>query len=402
MAPRGRHPYNKLTDLAVRQARPGRHADGGGLYLFVRSTLARHWVQRIVIHGHRCDLGLGPYPLVSLAEARRVALDNRRIVRAGGDPQLEAARQKGPTFRQVYEAATEMRRKAWDRKETEAWWCRGFDKHVLPKIGDKPVAAVTLADVRDIVVPHWKGRNSTGYTLRQNIEYVLDTAVIEKYRLDNPASALKRLLPKVRKVPNHRPSLPYTEVRQAMAEWQVLPINPAVKLAVLFIVLTGARLTEATDATWSEIDRSKRVWQVPGRRMKMRRGHDVPLSWQALEVLGAAAKLEPRDAFIFALRRSNRVARPPSQRTVSDALRRLGRVDSDGRRIVVHGFRSTFRVWAMECVPGSAEVAEIALAHEESDTTKKAYARSELDEQRADLLQRWSDYVLPDGLGDGQ
>ena len=282
-------------------------------------------------------------------------------------------------------AATEIRRKAWDRQETEAWWRRGFDKHVLPKIGDKPVAAVTLADVRDIVVPRWKGRNSTGYTLRQNIEYVLDTAVVEKYRLDNPARALKRLLPKVRRVPNHRPSLPYTEVRQAMADWQVLPINPAVKLAVLFIVLTGARLTEATDATWSEIDRSKRIWQVPGRRMKMRRGHDVPLSWQALEVLGAAAKLEPRDDFIFALRRSNRVARPPSQRTVSDALRRLGRVDSDGRRIVVHGFRSTFRVWAMECVPGSAEVAEIALAHEESDTTKKAYARSELDEAAGGL-----------------
>ena len=89
------------------------------------------------------------------------------------------------------------------------------------------------------------------------------------------------------------------------------------------------------------------------------------------------------------------------QHTVSDALRRLGRTDPDGRRIVVHGFRSTFCVWAMECVSGSAEVADIALAHQESDSTKKAYARSELDDQRAALMQQWADYVLPDGLGDG-
>ena len=403
MSARGRHPHNKLTDRVVRQARPGRHADGNGLYLFVRPTLARQWVQRIVIHRDRHDLGLGPYPHVPLAEARRIALDNRRIARAGGDPRLEAARKKGPTFCRVYELATEMRCKAWDRKSTEASWRRGFEKYALPMIGDKPVAAVTLADVREIVVPHWNGRNSTGYTLRQNLEYVLETAVIEKHRLDNPAAALKRLLPTVRKVPNHRASLPYTEVRQAMEEWQALSINPAVKLAVLFIVLTAARLAEATEATWSEIDRPKRVWKVPGRRMKMRRGHEVPLSWQLFEVLDEAASLQRSDSLIFALRRSHGVARPPSQRTVSDALRQLGRFDAAGRRITVHGFRTTFRVWAMECVPGSSEAAEIALAHEESDKTKKAYARSELDEPRAKLMQQWADYVLPpaDGSGDG-
>lgn len=395
MAPRGRHPHNRLTDLAARQARPGRHADGNGLYLFVRESSARHWVQRIVIHGDRCDLGLGPYPLVPLAEARHLAIDNRRTVRAGGDPRLKAAREKGPTFQSVYDDATATRRKAWATKTTESGWRRGFEKYVLPVIGPKPVAAVTLAQIRDIVLPHWGGRNSLGYTLRQNIEYVLETAVIEKYRADNPARDLKRLLPKVRKAPNHRASLSYTEVREAMAEWQALSINPAVKLAVLFIVLTAARLSEATHATWSEIDRPKRLWQVPGRRMKMRRGHDVPLSWQALEVLAKAARLQRSDSLVFALRGSNGVARPPSQRTVSDALRQLGRVDADGRPITIHGFRSTFRVWQMECAPASSEAAEIALAHEESDTTKKAYARSTLDEPRAKLMQQWGDYVLP-------
>ena len=135
--------------------------------------------------------------------------------------------------------------------------------------------------------------------------------------------------------------------------------------------------------------------------MKMRRGHEVPLSWQALEVLVQARALERSDSLVFALRGSNGVARPPSQRTVSDALRQLGRVDEDGRPITAHGFRTTFRTWQMECAPASSEAAEIALAHEESDTTRKAYARSTLDEPRAKLMQQWADYVLPDGLGDG-
>ena len=104
---------------------------------------------------------------------------------------------------------------------------------------------------------------------------------------------------------------------------------------------------------------------------------------------------------IFAIRGSTGVARPPSQRTVSDALRQLGRFDVEGRPITVHGFRATFRVWQMERAPGFSEAAEIALAHEESNSTKKAYARSELDAQRAELMQQWADYVLPHGLGDG-
>ena len=399
--PRGRHPHNRLTDVVARQAPPGRHADGNGLYLFVGDTGARHWVQRITIHGSRRDLGLGPYPLVSLADARDAAFDNRRKVRDGGDPTLEAKRKKSPTFRRVYEVVTEIRRKSWDTKTTEASWRRGFEKHVLPVVGPKPVAAVTLEDVRGIVLPVWKGRNSTGYTLLQNIEYVLRYAVVEKHRVDNPAADLKLLLPKVRKASTHRASLRYTDAPEAMAEWQTLSMNEAVRFAVLFIVLTAARLSEATEATWSEMDLPRRIWTVPGRRMKGRRGHEVPLSWQALEVLAQARKLERSNSLIFALRGSNGAVRPPSQRTVSDALRQLGRVDAEGRRITVHGFRSTFRVWAMERVPGSSEVAEVALAHEESDRTKRAYARSTLDEPRAKLMQQWADYVLPDGLGDG-
>ena len=165
MPARGKHPHNRLTALIVRGARPGRHSDGQGLYLHVRSTGARQWMQRLVIQGHRYDLGLGSFDFVSLADARRVALENRRIARAGGDPRAEPT----PTFRRVYEVATEMRRKGWDRKATEASWRRGFEKYALPAIGDKPVDTITVADLRAIVLPHWNGlpsSKSIGSTIR--------------------------------------------------------------------------------------------------------------------------------------------------------------------------------------------------------------------------------------------
>ena len=228
-----------------------------------------------------------------------------------------------------------MRRKNWDMKTTEATWRRGFEKYVFPVIGDKSVAAVTLEDVRRIAIPHWNGRNSTGYTLRQNLKYVLRYAVIDKHRPDNPAADLKWLfLPTVRKVPNHRAALRYRQAPKALADWQALSVNPAVKLVVLFIVLTVSRLSEATGATWSQIDLPERVWRVPARRMKGRRDHEVPLSWQALEVLVQARALKRSDSLIFALHGSNGAARPPSQRTVSDALQQLGRVDPQTRKVV--------------------------------------------------------------------
>ena len=202
--PRGRHPHNKLTVVTLRHRSPGRHADGNGLYLFMRPSGACSWVQRITINGHRCDLGLGPFPLVSLADARRAAIQNRLTVRAGGDPRVEAARAQGPTVREIYETVTESRRPGWKSKRTEAAWRYGFETYVLPVIGDKRVATVPLEDVRRIVVPHWGGRNSKGYLLRQNLETIFAWAVAENHRLDNPAANLARLLPKVKSHVRHR------------------------------------------------------------------------------------------------------------------------------------------------------------------------------------------------------
>ena len=272
---------------------------------------------------------------------------------------------------------------------------------MLPAIGDKPVAAVTVEDVSRVVVPHWKGRNSKGYLLRQNIEDVMNWALAQDYRTDNPAAKLKYLLPRVKSIVRHQPSLPYTEMPDMLVAWQALPVNEAIKLSVIFIVLTAARLGEATGATWREIDLVKGVWRVPGPRMKGREEHLVPLSLQAVDILERARALQGGSSLVFPFRGRGGRTRQVSQGAVSDALRRLGRVDSAGQSIVVHGFRSTFREWAGAVARVPDWVAEAALAHVESDKTKKAYARSAVFEARVPLMQAWADYVLPPARGVG-
>ena len=414
MSRRGRHPHNRLTVVVVNSALPGRHADGNGLYLYVRPSLARSWIQRVTIkkqgtdEKQRTDLGLGPYPLVSLACARRIAIENLLLVRAGGDPRVKAVSTEGPTsptFREIYEIVTENRRSNWKTKASEASWHRGFDKYVLPVIGDKPIATISLSNVRDIVLPHWGARkNAPGTVLRQNIEAVFDWAVGENYRVDNPAANLRRLLPKRRSHVRHHPRLPHNEAREALAEWLELPVREPVRLVVLFIVLTAARLSEATRAIWGEIDFPRARWQVPGERMKSGEAHTVPLSLQALEVLRRAKELKGHGSLVFPVVDRYGKVRPPTQEMVGDALRKLGRLDEKKQRIVMHGFRATFRGFTIEIAGAVHEVCEAALAHGESDVTVKSYTRdADPFASRTALMQRWADYVLPfsERFGDG-
>ena len=403
MPARGRHPHNKLRDLELKNKRPGKYADGNGLYFWVRSAGTCQWLQRLMIQGYRHDLGLGAYPLVGLAEARRLAFDNRGIARAGGDPRTENPRQKGPTVREFYPVVTANRRPNWKTPATAASWQRGFEKYIFPIIGPKPVAAVTYDDIRRIILPDWNGRNSKGLLLSQYLEYFFACAVVEHLRPDNLVVALKKVLPKVQAVVTHRPSLPYCEAPEALADWQALPVNPGIKLAVLFIVLTVVRLAEATGAKWQEIDLPGRLWQAPRVRMKGRRDHTVPLSPQALEVLEQARALDRRSSLIFPRVDSSGTIYEVSQGAVADALAKLGRVDAKGKPIVVHGFRAMFRAWTIEVAGARREVCERALAHGESDSTVAAYTR-EADpfNDRVRLMNQWADYVLPRSAGVGR
>ncbi|MCE2543407.1 MAG: DUF4102 domain-containing protein, partial [Acidobacteria bacterium] len=149
---RGRHPDKALSAAFVRSASPGRHADGNGLYLFVQPTGTRSWVQRLVIRGRRRELGLGAAALVPLAEARELALANRKVARSGGDPLSEKHRADGvPTFTEAAERVLEQKRGAWrGRWHAQNCW-KSMERYAFPRIGSRPVSDVNTADVLEIL-----------------------------------------------------------------------------------------------------------------------------------------------------------------------------------------------------------------------------------------------------------
>ena len=390
---RGRHPDKALSAAFCRNvAESGRYADGNGLYLHVDPSGARRWVQRLVIRGRPRVLGLGGYALVPLAEARELALDNRRIARAGGDPLADRRRSKGiPTFEEAAGKVFAIYRGAWrDGSKTAQQWAASMRDHVYPHIGDKSVDQVTTADVMTTLLPIWTSKHVTARKVRQRIGTVMKWAIAHGYRNDNPAGdAITAALPKRPRPVEHRAALPHREVAAAIATVRGSDAWLGTKLAFEFLVLTAARSAEVRLATWDEMDLVALVWTIPGTRMKAKREHRVPLCRRSVEVLREAEQLR---------RGSNRAAwgelvfRTVRGKTVDGAT--LSKLVKDlGIAAVPHGFRSSFRDWASERTNHPREVVEAALAHTVRNQTEAAYARSDLFERRRHLMDDWSSYI---------
>ena len=279
----------KLTALAARVlSKPGRHGDGDGLYLNVAPSGSKSWVQRIVIDGRRRDMGLGPYPAVSLARARAIAHDNRTAVAQGRDPVAEkreareAARRPAPSVPTFAEAAArviELRRPTWSNAKHAAQWETTLATYAHPVIGNKTVDAVTPADAMAVLTHIWTTKPETASRVRQRMETVMDWAVTHGYRLDNPAGrSLLKVLPSVKRLKEHRQALPYVQVPGAVALVRECTADIPTKLAFEFLVLTAGRSVEVRAAEWSEIDReaARCGWRAgPGLPRHPQRQGDV-------------------------------------------------------------------------------------------------------------------------------
>ena len=385
MKPRGRHPENALSTEFVRDvARAGRYCDGQGLYLDVRPTGSRSWVQRIAIRGRRRELGLGGFPLVSLDEARAEAFANRKLARAGGDPIAEKRRARSAlTFEAAAGRVWRQMRPAWRNRKYGRDWMLGLARHAFPRLGPIPVAEVTGADVVETLEPIWHARPATARRVRQRIGTVMQWAVAMEYRADNPCDRIGPALGRQQDVVRHMPALPHREVAAAVAAVRATRVRPVVRLAFEFLVLTAARSGEVRGARWAEMDLAGRVWTVPAGRMKGNRDHRVPLCGRAVEVLGEARARDGRGPLVFPTARGGRL----KDEALSRPLRNLG------LPAVPHGFRSSFRDWAAEETNHPREVVEAALAHAVRNRVEAAYARSDLFERRRRLMDDWGDYL---------
>ena len=381
--PRGQHPDKRLSAAFVRNAPVGRHCDGNGLYLVVKPTGTRSWIQRIAIRGRRRDIGLGSGRLVPLAEAREKALVNRKLARDGGDPLADRRRAKRvPLFAAAAERVwNQLRQGCRHPRHAHDWW-RSIEHYALPRIGQLPVSEVTAADVLEILEPLWHSKPKTARRLRQRIRAVLEWAVALEHRADNPCDRLGPVLGPHDLAVRHMRALPHAEVAAAVAAVHGSRALPTLKLAFEFLVLTAGRSGEVREALWAEMDTANHVWTVPASRMKTKREHRVPLCRRAVDILDAARTLGD----------SPLVFPGPRGKPLSHTL--LYNVFKErGIAAVPHGFRSSFRDWAAEKTDHPREVIEAALAHVVQNQVEAAYARSDLFERRRALMNDWEAYL---------
>ena len=375
----------RLSAAFVRTAEPGFYCDGHGLNLRVDPSGARQWVQRLVIRGRPRMLGLGGYPLVSLAEARNVAFANRQRARAGGDPLAEKRHgQSVPTVEEAAAAVLAQQRPGWRNAKHVRDWPRSLRAYAFPRIGVMPVSDVTTADVLAILTPIWHDKAETARRVRQRIGAVMKWAVAMDYRPDNPAGdALGQALGRQQNVVQHMRALPHGAVADALATVRTSRASVTTKQVFEFLVLTAARSGEVRLATWDEMDLDEGVWAIPAARMKAKRDHRVPLSGRALAILHDVQRLSDGTGLVFHSRRG----KPLSTVTLSKLIKGLGIA------AVPHGFRSSFRDWAAERTNTPREVVEAALAHTVQNPTEAAYARSDLFERRRRLMDDWATYL---------
>jgi integrase len=399
------HKRNGLTALKVKRKRkPGRYGDGGGLYLAVKDSGAKSWVFAWKRGGKRRLRGLGSTDDVTLAEARELATDCRRLVRQGRDPASVRADRAGvPTFGDCARKLIDAKEPGWRNAKHKYQWRatllgevpRGDGKPAKVQhdfaagIRNMPVNEVSTAAVLAVLQPLWRSKTETATRLRQRIEAVLDFAKAHHHRDgENPArwrGHLDKILPPPEKVARvvHLTAMPYPEVPAFMAKLRGAEGVGA--RALEFAILMAARTGEVRGATWSEFDLSLKLWTVPGERMKSEREHRVPLSGRAVDILEEMEKLRSSQ-FVFP---GFRDGRPLSDMTLTAVLRRLG-VD-----VTVHGFRSSFRDWAGDCTAFARDVVEASLAHVIENKTEAAYRRSDALEKRRELMQAWAAYCKP-------
>lgn len=386
---------NKLSARKVATlTKPGRHSDGGNLYLVVGPGNAKRWVFLYRSMGRLREMGLGSTKAVSLARAREKASFARAQLADGLDPidlrrRVRAVPLFGPFSDEVLASLETQWRNAKHRKQ----WRASLERDALALRG-MPVNAISTEDVLRVLKPMWTIKTETASRVRGRIERILDAAIAKGYRQDqNPArwkGHLDALLPARQKLQRgHHPAMPYREVPSFMKRLQSREGFSA--HALEFLIFTAARSGEVREARWSEFDLDAGVWTIPAERMKAGREHRVPLTPSAMACLEASQKFNALDpqAYVFPGNRGG----PLSDMSLTAVLRRMS---VPKETATVHGFRSSFRDWAGEESNHPREVAEAALAHVVGDETERAYRRGDALEKRRALMKDWARFVTND------
>lgn len=378
---------NKLSALSVKNAAPGKYADGGGLWLH-KADGGGKWVFRFTIYGRRREMGLGSTNDVSLKDAREAADKWRGVAAKGLDPIKERERERREAekrlhiLREVAEDAYESRKAELKGDGKAGRWFSPLELHILPRLGKTPVAEIDQTTIRDVIAPIWHAKAETARKALNRLAIVMRHAAALGLEVDLQATDKARaLLGQQRHKAENIPALPWIEVPAFYASLSEPTIT---HLALRLLILTGVRSGPLRFLHESQIDGN--VWTIPGEAQKGRKDKTpdfrVPLVPEALAIIDQA-KAYSRDGYLF-----------PSVRkgVISDATmsRLMERRKMDARP---HGFRSSLRDWIAEATDTPFDVAETMLGHTVGGKVERAYRRTDFIEQRRKLLERWAGHV---------
>lgn len=388
-----RRAKSSLTVKQIETLKPGKHPDGGGLYLYVSSAGSRSWVYRFTFAGKRHHMGLGSYPTpVGLAEARRAADDARKLVHMGVNPivKREADRARAiidatpvKTFRSLANEFIERKKTDWRNPKSESQWTNTISVYANPIIGDKAAEEITKADILRIIEPMWSTKRETAKRLLGRLERIIDYAMFHELRsAPNPArykGFLDAALPTKKVEKNHYLAMPHKDIASFMG---MLSHEDGIAARALeFTILNASRSGEVRGASWQEFDLERKVWSIPGNRMKAGKPHTVMLSDASVSLLKKVDGLGKKLVFPG---RDGKTSL--SDMSLTAVLRRM-KVPFH-----VHGFRSTFRDWAAELSDFPSEMAELQLAHAVGTKVEQAYLRTTMQDKRRVMMAAWAAY----------
>lgn len=398
---------NRLTEIGVKaQKKPGRYADGGGLYLNVGASGSKSWVfiwtpeyaeRSSSGQKRRHEMGLGAYPTISLSKARATANGYRLDIAEGRNPKEERDQTPEPTFEEAAELFISSIEGQW-RNEKHRWqWRQTLKAHCKP-INKKRPSQITTEDVLACLKPIWTKLPETAARLRGRVERVLNFCKVKGWRPEdsiNPAAwagHLQNLLPRRTKLSRgHQAAMAYEVVPAFVA--RLRPLKTMGAQALELTILTVSRTGEIIGMRWSEIDLDKALWTVPAERMKAGKAHVVPLVPRAVDILKAIAETKTSDVFVFPSQARRKPDAPERHMSNMAMLKLLKSLLAEGEVATVHGFRSAFRDWAGDTTSFAREVAEAALAHRVGNEVEQAYRRSTALLKRTKLMEAWAKYL---------
>ncbi len=383
-----------LTDAQIRNlTKPGKHADGAGLYLELTPAGGRYWRMKYRHGGKEKRLAFGVYPGVSLKAARDLTAQARKALQDGNDP---GELRKADKAKTVHESnnTLEIVARDWMTHQAKRWVKKthdrtvsAFQNDVFKPLGSRPMASIKPGEVMRLVKKiEARGASDQAGKVLQHVKAVYRWAVVHERIESNPMLDLVRAeILKPHKV-QHRAAMPDKELPAFLAKLAAYDGDPHTRHALRLMMLTATRPGETRGACWAEFDLAAALWTIPPDRMKMRTEHRVPLSTQALDVLRSMQALSGDRDLVFPS--PYYPSQSLSENTFNSALTRMGYKNT----ATAHGFRALFSTVANES-GWNPDVIERQLAHVERNEVRAAYHRSAYTADRARLMQWWADYL---------